>query len=275
MAITDLINTKWELNNTVARLGQVEYDIQGSAVFEDATYNCEFNSLICRDQGNIMEDGDCEVLVILSTINDDYEDGFPSTFFNPSGRVIYNAYSGEAYVTPKTLPKSSMGLSKITTIFITSGTDTTNTDLIAWLQTNATQIIVHTVQIINPQMYILPPTKVVGNDLVVSAEEVVVNEAEEEVKVNTFEIWNTISNDLDDTYQYEDGMTWDKFINSEYNTDSFALYGSNNNIVGKSGTYLYNSSGSASSTDYVYKTDIINKSKYWIISSSFEGGGSN
>lgn len=35
----------------------------------------------------------------------------------------------------------------------------------------------HTVQIINPQMYILPPTKVVGNDLVVSAEEVVVNEA--------------------------------------------------------------------------------------------------
>ena len=31
----------------------------------------------------------------------------------------------------------------------------------------------HTVQIINPQMYILPPTKVVGNDLVVSAEEVV------------------------------------------------------------------------------------------------------
>lgn len=35
----------------------------------------------------------------------------------------------------------------------------------------------HKVQIINPQMYIIPPTKAVGNDLVVSAEEVVVNEA--------------------------------------------------------------------------------------------------
>ena len=108
--LIDLTNTKWELNNTVARLGQVEYNIQGSAVFEDVTYNCEFNGLKGHDQGNIMEYGGCEVLIILSTINDDYEVGFPSTFLNPSGRVIYNAYSDEAYVAPTTLPKSSMGL---------------------------------------------------------------------------------------------------------------------------------------------------------------------
>ena len=138
--ITDLTNTTWELNNTVARLGQVEYSIQGSAVFEDAIYNCEFNSLVGRDQGNIAEDGDCEVLIILSTINDDYEDGFPGTFLNPNGRVIYNAYSDEANVVPTTLSKSSIGLSTITSITITGGTDATNDSLIEYVIDNFTEV---------------------------------------------------------------------------------------------------------------------------------------
>ena len=138
--ITDLTNTTWELNNTVARLGQVEYNIQGSAVFEDATYNCDFNSLVGRDQGNIAEDGDCEVLIILSTINDDYEDAFPGTFINPTGRVIYNAYSDEANVAPTTLSKSSIGLSKITSITITGGTDATNDSLIEYVIDNFTEV---------------------------------------------------------------------------------------------------------------------------------------
>lgn len=63
-----------------------------------------------------------------------------------------------------------------------SGSDITNENLIQWFIDNNATIEggiyeeEHTVQIINPQMYILPPTKVVGSDLVVSAEEVVVNE---------------------------------------------------------------------------------------------------
>ena len=69
---------------------------------------------------------------------------------------------------------------------ITGGSDVANSSLIQWFLDNNATIEggiyeeEHTVQIINPQMYILPSTKVVGNDLVVSAEEVVVNEAEEE-----------------------------------------------------------------------------------------------
>ena len=97
---------------------------------------------------------------------------------------------------------------------------------------------------------------------------------EEGTKVNTFEIWNISSNDLSNSYQYEEDMTWEEFINSEYNTGSFSLYGTNNNIVGKMGTYLYkDNNASASSSDYVYKTDVINQSRYYTLSSS--GGGAN
>lgn len=95
---------------------------------------------------------------------------------------------------------------------------------------------------------------------------------EEEVKVSTFEIWNTRSHDLDKTFEYEDGMTWEEFINSEYNTGLFAIYGTNNNIVGISGTYVYIDEAGAVKA---YITDVINQTKYYTKTSSGEGGGAN
>lgn len=101
-------------------------------------------------------------------------------------------------------------------LMITDGRDVANPSLIQWFLNNNATIEggiyeeEHTVQIINPQMCILPPTKVVGNDLVVSAEEVVVNEA-------------LISFTIDSTsYQAEEGMTWADWIDSEYSDGTYA-----------------------------------------------------
>lgn len=138
LKVTDLTDTTWKLNDTVDRLGQVEYDIQGLAVFEDKTFNCEFVNLIGSDNGNIFKDGDCEVDIILSVPDDDYSSGFAGILLNPDGRIIYCAYEGGDYIVPTTLNKSLIGPSKISTITITGGTDVTNTTLITWLQENGT-----------------------------------------------------------------------------------------------------------------------------------------
>ena len=45
-------------------------------------------------------------------------------------------------------------------------------------------------------------------------------EVVEEVQLGTFNIVDNTNNGAITTYQFEEGMTWEEFINSEYNTDN-------------------------------------------------------
>lgn len=62
------------------------------------------------------------------------------------------------------------------------------------------------------------------------------------------------------TYQCEDGMTWQEFIESSYNIDNnFYLANDNNQVLStKQGT------GKTTWTDIVYANDVIKSQKYGV-----------
>lgn len=73
----------------------------------------------------------------------------------------------------------------------------------------------------------------------------------------------TLDGDVDGTvYQAEEGMTWGEFIDSEYNINNkFRKSGSS--ILFDGSSQVMNSN---SSTDYVYASDVIQSTTYYLVS---------
>ena len=93
---------------------------------------------------------------------------------------------------------------------------------------------------------------------------------EEDVVLKTFNYTNTSTNSTK-TYTYEEGMTWEEFINSEYNTDDFFY-------LSLSKVWCKDSSGWGISTDIysggpISSTDLISYETYY--QNPYSTGGGN
>lgn len=108
-AITDLTNTKWLLNSTIT----ISEDINGSVFTLNFTsYSGEYTKLI------------------------------PSIKSTPTGDAIQVDYGRDRdFVGTPPEYENGWSAEEYRTIEITGGTDTTNTNLISWLEQNATQIV--------------------------------------------------------------------------------------------------------------------------------------
>ena len=114
--ITDLTGTIWELNSTISHFSPDNINLLLDNGYEEI-YDINFYSNSINFESVKFRDADW------------YYQGYGLLFFrdsNPVGVYNYssNVFSNQAY----------------RTITITGGTDTTNQDLISWLQSNATQI---------------------------------------------------------------------------------------------------------------------------------------
>ena len=71
------------------------------------------------------------------------------------------------------------------------------------------------------------------------------------------------------TYQAEEGMTWEEFVNSEYNTNNiFVLWSGGGVSFNNESNGVQDSSG-----NFMVKTDIITSQEYYTKTHSTGGGG--
>lgn len=209
MAVTDLTRTKWVLNASVSQLsdtyigsGYIEYLINTSTV----TYNGIAHSLA----GN----ANVEVAFYLQAAST--RRGNLYGFYTSKAMTGYNAaiVSAGWYRRVRGTTASSLVLEKMTgplTISIVGGTKTTDATLIAWLEANATQIVPQGKTIING----LPPIKkMFGTTEIVKEVLNGVTVYEKKASTISFTIQGT-------TYQAEEGMTWQQWVDSAYNTNNY------------------------------------------------------
>ena len=196
-SVSDLTNTTWIINNSP--------DVQ--VTMSEETYNITFtsnNSTFVR-------------LGIVYDIGSDMGDG-P---LNQGLNYYYDSYSSDKVYNSRT---NIWNNDAYKTIEITGGEDVTNSTLISWLQTNATQQTPPEPSGTNhTHLGSLSIIKKHFGDLEVIKE-----------TLNGVTIYekgspspSLISFTIDiKSYQAEDGMTWAEWVNSVYNTDGFVNDGS-------------------------------------------------
>lgn len=253
--ITDLTNTiwvvpaGWSATAGYGRFYDIEYDIIYSDGIEDINY--------------------CRALFI----------GFsgPPNFEN-------NEYDSFTKSTSNTIITWSYG-SRITpadsfTITFTGGTDVTNTSLISWLEANGecqnpptpkvtitykdTTILAEPGKIITLH---LADKKLTEDMVITTPEEEVVEEWDGSYVVSGGELIDfTIGSK---SYQAEEGMTWQEWVESEYNTDGYVV----------SYSYIKTQGTAGISVQYdtvnVETTDIIIADRVYTHANNHSGGSGN
>jgi len=125
MAVTDLTGTKWLFNDVCTSAGA------------SSSFNITYISSVDNEERTSLSSPYLERVYRVSTIMLGYSS---SGTYITSDDLIYSAASeGEGWYDTSVNPY--VKLSTPPTIEITGGTDVTNSDLITWLEANATQII--------------------------------------------------------------------------------------------------------------------------------------
>lgn len=258
MAVTDLTGTTWVFNNSLTR-SDINYNVSGTV--HNATYTSydfEFLDYNSDYGANVFS-------FYYYTIPSPYEigDGIVYIPENPlgysEGWYFGNQHNPTSFV-PTTAP----------IIKITDGTDVTNSNLISWLQANATQVIPSNEYLLTYSLtnltndnvsltitadegYNLPSTITITDGTLVSWDSTtgvaVISgyganttvSVECTAAVSTIEF--TIST-YSATYQAESGMTWGQWVASAYNTGGYSIVynsqiGRGGDIVAYNGTSVF------------------------------------
>lgn len=208
-SITDLTGTKWVIKKPSEIVGTLSAE-SPSIMDTELTYKIYASTYESAEQNNIR-------------IREFYNSGIYaggivasiSPFVYP--RIILNTVDGVQYNTDSSTYTNIGDIES--TIEITGGTGVTNSDLIAWLQANATQIQEQ------------PNTFSFGN---LPIENVYFGTQQvKKIYLGNTLVWekeenaNLISFKVDSIpYQAESNMTWQEWVNSAYNTNGYKVVGS-------------------------------------------------
>ena len=199
MAITDLTNTTWKINSLTCSAGYGQFYV-GSTLTRNGEYYGTVSEIYIGYELNIED-------------------------FSRSQKANSVMFGDAAYVKVDDI------------ITFDSGSDVTNSNLISWVTSSATQIVEEQ----KPSTKIKSPCVVIQNKV----KQVVIDNANMTIDVYTNEMpKELISFTVGGvSYQAEEGMTWKQWCNSKYNTKgAYIMLGNGVNTVhweDYSGTYFY------------------------------------
>ena len=178
MSVTDLTGTTWVFN-----------DVLDLGSFGDVKYI------------NFISNGENFIQLQLDSVG---AGSWSRKYLIFAGNTSYQPYNDHSY----------WGLPKFKTIQITGGTDASNSELISWLEANATQVLPTEPN----RLYIKcngnnhPQVKILTGQT---------NTKRLYAKIKVKNLINFIIDGV--SYQAEEGMTWEDWVNSSYNTNGFYI----------------------------------------------------